>query len=54
LKDWTTSEKITVRHCPTLQMLADFLQSHCRAPCSNVSRTLSSATITHRLSPPTS
>ena len=34
IKDRVKSEDITIRHCPTTEMLADFLQNHYKAICS--------------------
>ena len=31
-KDCIKDNKITLQHCPTLRMLADFLQNHCKEP----------------------
>ena len=39
IKDRTKASGIQIRHCPTLQMLGDFLPSLCKGPCSASSET---------------
>jgi len=34
IKDRSVDEGITIRHCPTLEMLGDFLRNHCKETCS--------------------
>lgn len=35
IKDWMEALGIKIRHCPTLQMLEDFLRNHYKEPCSD-------------------
>ncbi len=37
IKDRTEANRIVIRHCPTLEMLADFLLSHCKVIYSDAS-----------------
>ena len=46
IKDRTEANQITIRHCPTLEMLADFLPSRCKDTCSDDSETSFWGTVT--------
>jgi hypothetical protein len=46
IKDRAAASGITIRHCPTLEMLADFLPSLCKEICSGSSAMLYLETVT--------